>query len=86
MRHAVIDALVPEVGEHRVAGDRLEGCCADEMTCRSGHHHLNVQAALHKETRQLGGLVGGDAAGNAQNDAFQARQVAFLSRAHGTFR
>jgi hypothetical protein len=40
-----------------------------------GHHHLHVRRLLDQQTYQFGGLVGGDAAGDAEYDAFPCNSM-----------
>ena len=69
VRHVVGDAAVPLVGIDRAARERLEGHWRHEVRGAFGHHHLYVGAGLAKQTYQLRGLVGRDAAGDAEYDA-----------------
>ena len=73
VRHVVGDAAVPHVGEDRLAGQRLHGRRRDEAAGGLGHHHLHVGAVLDQQAHEFGGLVGGDAAGDAEHDPPVAR-------------
>jgi hypothetical protein len=57
---------------------RLHGHRRDELRGRLGHHHLHRGAFLDQGAAQLGGLVAGDAAGEAQNNVF-----VLLGHVHG---
>ena len=70
MRHVVRHARVPLVGEHRVAGERLESDRGDEMRAGFGHHDMHFGALFDKQADEFGGFVGGDAPGDAENDTF----------------
>ena len=69
MRHRIRHARIPLVGENRLAGKRLEGRRCYKMRRPLGHRHLHVGALLAEQANQFGRLVGGDAAGDAENDA-----------------
>ena len=69
MRHRVRHPRIPLVGEHRLAGQCLEGRRRDEVGRPLGHRHLHVGALLAEQADQFGRLVGGDAAGDAEHDA-----------------
>jgi hypothetical protein len=73
MPHRVPDPLVPQAGPYRLSGQGLHGRGADEAGRRFGHGDAHVRAGLDEQARQLGGLVGRDAAGDPQQD-FLARQ------------
>jgi len=51
------------------AGHGLEGQRRDELHGALGHHDLHLGAALAQATHQVGALVGGDPAGDAEQDA-----------------
>ncbi len=52
------------------AAERLHRHGGDELRRRLGHHHLHGGAGLDQFARQLGGLVAGDAARQAEHDVF----------------
>ncbi len=69
--HSVVGAGLPQVGEDRPSGQRLQRERRDETACRGRHHDVDVDAGLDEEARQLGRLVRGDAAGQPEHDAFE---------------
>ena len=69
--HRVGGAGLPQVGQHRTAGERLERHRRDELRRRVGHHDVDGDAFLDQQARQFRRLVRGDAAGDAQHDALQ---------------
>ena len=73
---------VEQVRAHALAGQRLEGQGADELLRGARHDHAHLGARAHQQARQLGGLVGGDAAGHAEDDTTsgQVRHAAKCSR------
>ena len=60
--------LAEQVRDHLAAGERGERERPDEALRRGGHDDLHLVAAVGEQADQLGGLVGGDAAGHAQHD------------------
>ncbi len=66
--HAVGHARVPHIGVHRLAGERLKRRRCDEAAGRLGHHDAHVGAGLDEKARQLGRLVGGDSAGDPEQN------------------
>jgi len=58
-----------QIGEHRPAGQRLEGHRPDELLRPRGHRDVDLRARLVQQPHQLGGLVRGDAAGDPDDDA-----------------
>jgi hypothetical protein len=66
--HRRLGGRVPEVGPHGPPGQRLERQRRDELARAGGHHDLHVGAALAQPADELGRLVGGDAAGDAEQD------------------
>ncbi len=66
--HAVGHARVPHVRVHRLAGERLQRRRRDEATRRLGHDDAHVGAGLDEKARQLGRLVGGDSAGDPEQN------------------
>ncbi len=61
-----------QIGEHLAAGERGEGQRPDELLRGRGHDGLHLVALLHQQARQLGGLIGRDAAADAQDDLHAA--------------
>ena len=56
------------IGDDRPPRDRLEGHLADELPRRPRHDRGDVVAALLQPARDFDGLVGADAAGDAERD------------------
>jgi hypothetical protein len=67
--HAVGHARVPHVGENGLAGQRLQRRRGDEAAGGFGHDDAHVGARLDEEARQLSRLVGGDSAGDPEQNA-----------------
>ena len=67
--HAVVGAGRPQVGEHRPARQRLQRQRRDEAAGGVGHADVDGDAGLDEQPRELGRLVRGDAAGQAQHDS-----------------
>ena len=86
VRHVVVDAGIEGIGVDRVARQRLEGDGPDETGGGLGHHHLHLGAGTAQIAHQLGGLVGGHAAGHAQHQASasqRGRRQALVIRGGG---
>src|SRR5438445_10161907 len=62
--------FIEETRHHRVFGKGLQGEWRNELRCVVRHDHKNVMTLFHEQTRQLGGLVSGDRAGDAENNRF----------------
>ena len=71
--HVVRLARIPLAGEDRAVRQRLQGHRGDELLGRRGHHDLHGRAGLDQLAREVGGLVAGDAARQAEHDVL-ARQ------------
>ena len=69
MAHTVGHARVPHVGVHRLAGERLKRRRRYEAAGCLGHHDAHVRAGLDEKARQLSRLVGGDSAGDPEQNA-----------------
>ena len=65
----VLGVELEDVVEHGPVGEAGEGERADEAGGRRGHGHVDHRAALLEQAHQRHGLVGGDAAGDADHDA-----------------
>ena len=61
-------ARVPLAGVDGAVRQRLQRHRGDEVLGRLGHHDLHRRAGLDQLARQLGGLVAGDAARQAEHD------------------
>ncbi len=70
MAHGGFGRRVEQVQVDRMAGKRLQGEGGNELAPALGHHHPNFGAMVAQATDQFGALVGGDAAADAQDDAF----------------
>ena len=83
VRHLV--DVVPDVGGDRVAGQRRPGRRADELAARRAvGHDPDVVAALGEQPEQLAGLVGGDAAADAEDDPRAGAVAVMTARRSGT--
>ena len=60
---------VPQVGLHRLAGQRAERRAAEEALGALRHHRDDVGAGVDEAAADLDGLVGGDPPGHAEDDA-----------------
>jgi hypothetical protein len=69
MSHAVVGARDPQIRQHRLAGQRLQRHRRDEMTGARRHDHVDADVGLDQQPCELSGLVGSDAAGQAEHDA-----------------
>ena len=83
VRHAIGGAFVPLRGEHRLAGERLHRRGRDEVLRAFAHGHLHAGARLREQAAQLGGLVAGHAACQAQKDAAARQFGRFMRRGMG---
>ncbi len=72
--HSVVGARRPQIGEHRPAGQRLQRQRRDEAARGVRHADVDGHPGLDEQPRQLGGLVRGDAAGDAQDDSRQRHE------------
>ena len=63
------------VGALRPTGQREEGLSADEALGAAGRQRQHVVAGLDEQAHELAGLVGRDAAGDAEQDACHAHIV-----------
>jgi hypothetical protein len=70
MAHRTLCVLVPQVAAHLATGNGLERQRRNELARAGGHHDLYLGAALDQAAHQVRALVGGDAAGDAQQDSF----------------
>jgi len=68
VRHALV--VLPLAEQHRVSRECLHRGGCDEMRRGIRHCHLHFDTLLHQQTSQLRRLVGCDAAGDAEHDAF----------------
>ena len=66
--HAVGHARVPHVRMHRLSGERLQRRRRNEATAGFGHDDAHVGAGLDEKARQLRRLVGGDPAGDPEQN------------------
>src|SRR6266571_8226710 len=60
--------FVEEGGNDGIFGKRLQGERRDELGCILRHDDKKVVALFHEQAGQLGGLVSGDRAGDAEHD------------------
>ena len=75
---------IPQVAAHFAAGDGLEGHRRDELARARGEHDLHFGALLAQATDEIGALVSGDAAGDAEEYAFALHGPALSAAARGT--
>ena len=68
VRHVVGFARIPLAGVDGAVGERLQRHRGDELLGRLGHHDLHRRPGLDQRPRQLGRLVAGDAARQAEHD------------------
>ena len=66
--HRGFGRLVPQIRAHRLAGDGLKRQRRDELLRAARHHDLHVGAALDQAADEIRALVGGDAAGDAEQN------------------
>ncbi|MCY1401567.1 hypothetical protein D9M71_166880 [compost metagenome] len=70
MAHGCLGSRVEQVHVHGVPGQGLHGQWGDEFTAATGHDHAHFGTVLKEPANQFGALVGGNAAADAENDAF----------------
>ena len=68
--HRRLGGRIEQIQMHRMAGQGLEGQGSDELASCTGHHYMDFRALVAQAADQLRALVGGDAAADAQDDAF----------------
>ena len=70
MAHGRFGGGVQQGGVHRVAGEGLHGQRGDEFTGALGHDHPHLCAHILQPAHQISGFIGGNTAGDAQQDPF----------------
>jgi len=70
MAHRRFGCGIEQIQMYRVAGERLQGQRRDELAAALSHHHSYFGTVVAQTTHQLGTFVSGDAAADAQDDAF----------------
>jgi hypothetical protein len=75
VRHVVRLARVPLAGVHHAVRERLHRHRGDELLGRFAHHHLHGGAGLHQFAHEVGGLVAGNAAGEAEHEVLAGEVV-----------
>ncbi len=70
MAHGGFGSRVQQVEVDRVPGERLHGQRGNEFTAAPGHDHAHFGALVEESANQLRALVGGNAAADAEHDAF----------------
>ena len=75
MAHGRLGRAIPQLRAHLAARHGLEGQRRHKLAGARGHHHLDLRPALYEATYQIGALVGGDAAGDTQHDAFSVHRT-----------
>ncbi len=73
MAHGGFALLVPQAHPHGLPRQRLEGGGRDEMRGAFGHHHAHFRLEVAQPAHELADLVGGDAPGDANQDATLAK-------------
>ncbi len=69
MPHAGLGIMVQQFGMHRPARQGLHGQGGDKFTGGAGHHHPYVGAPFAQAAHQIRAFVGGDTAGDTEQDA-----------------
>ena len=70
MAHGRFGGGVEQIEVHGVAGEGLQGQRRDEFTAAAGHHHMYFGTLIAQAPNQLGTLISGNAAADAEHDAF----------------
>src|SRR5580698_11327798 len=70
MSHRGFRRRVPQVTSDAASRDGLECRGGHKLACGCGHHDLNFSAALAQPPDEVRTLIGGDAASDAEKDAF----------------
>ena len=60
--------LVVQIGDDRIARERLERQRRDEPLRVGGHHHMHAATLFGQQARQIRRLVRGNGAGHAEDD------------------
>ena len=76
----IVDTRVPQIGPHRLSGERLQRDGRDEARRRLRHRDAHVRAGFHQQARQLGGLVRRDTAGDAEQNLLFAQCRSYCHR------
>ena len=85
VRHVVGLPRIPLAREHGPVRQGLQGHRRDELRCCFGHNDLDSRAGLDEFAREIGGLVAGDAARQAEHDVLAGefrRQGLRVRRGH----
>ena len=69
MAHGRLRLDIQQIEVDTIAGQGLQGQRRNEFRCCPRHDHTHLGAGLAQESGQLCTLIGGDAAGNAQQNA-----------------
>ena len=75
MPHGRFGGRIEQIEMDRVAGKGLEGQRGDEFAPAVGHHDADLGTLVAQPANQLGALVRGDAAADAQDDAFTIKPL-----------
>src|ERR1700737_1360860 len=81
---APIFFFIEKTRHHWILGKRLQSERRDEFGRVVTHDGKNLVTLLHEQTREFGGFVSGDRAGDAKNDCFAGAAQAYHF-AHSSF-
>ncbi len=74
MSHGGFRRIIPQVVAGRPARHGLKGHGGDESLRGGRHHHLHIRAAFDQSAHQVRTFIGGDAAGDTQQNSGLRRQ------------
>ena len=66
--------FIENSSRHRISREGLESERGDELRGGAGHHDMHLEAVLREAAREVGGLVTGNRAANAEDDIFFLHQ------------
>ena len=78
MLYLMAEVAVKGVHHGAAAGELLEGQGGDELGGMLGHHHLYGSVLFYQSGSQCGGLIGGDAAGDTQQNGLSTKHSGVL--------
>ena len=70
MLHLEFKIAVERIHRALVSGERFKRDWVDKIDGVRRHDHMHIAAKLDKSARHIGGLVGGNAAADAEQDRF----------------
>ena len=68
-----VGGVVEQAYGDGLVGERTEGERADKLGGMLAHNDLDARAALLQQAHDIARLIGGDPAGNAQQDRFSLK-------------